>query len=116
MRYLVGFVLTLALVASPLGASAQEGEEGATLEPSAEEPPSTPAPESQAPDIETLSQRAIEHYEIHYEIPREEKMRHERRRRRGLAIGVPIAVATVVAVVVVVAVGTSLDFGAPQQP
>jgi hypothetical protein len=47
MRYLVGLGLVLALVAAPLSASAQEVEEGAALEPSAEEPApsSEPAPE-----------------------------------------------------------------------
>jgi len=38
MRYLVGFLLVLALLASPLSVSAQTDEEGATSEPSVEEP------------------------------------------------------------------------------
>ncbi|KPK66326.1 MAG: hypothetical protein AMS21_02645 [Gemmatimonas sp. SG8_38_2] len=47
MRYLIGFVLALALVASPLSVSAQDAEEGTAPEPSAGEsaPPSEPAPE-----------------------------------------------------------------------
>jgi hypothetical protein len=50
MRYLVGFVLVLALVASPLSTSAQDAEEGETSEPSAEEstPSAEPAPEEPA--------------------------------------------------------------------
>ena len=65
MRYVVGFVLfLLALVASVRSASAQAGEEGETPEPNLEEPVSSPAPESEVPDIDALSQRAIEHYEI----------------------------------------------------
>ena len=45
MRYLVGFVFLLALVASPLSVSAQTGEEGETTEPNLQEPapPSEPA-------------------------------------------------------------------------
>ena len=51
MRYLVGFVFVLAaLVAPPLSAGAQDGEESTTVEPSAEEPTpsSEPAPEEPA--------------------------------------------------------------------
>jgi hypothetical protein len=48
MRYLVGFVLVLALVASPLSTSAQDAEEGETSEPSAEE--STPSAEPAGDD------------------------------------------------------------------
>jgi hypothetical protein len=58
---------------------------------------SSPAPETEAPNIDTLSQRAIEHYEIQSE----EKKKLERRRRRGLTIGVPIAVAVVVVAMMV---------------
>ena len=47
MRYVVGFVFALALVASPLTANAQAGDEDATSEPNLEEPaaPSEPAGE-----------------------------------------------------------------------
>jgi hypothetical protein len=50
MRYLVGFVVLVALGISPLSASAQAGEEGATSEPTLQEPapPSEPAPEEPA--------------------------------------------------------------------
>ena len=121
MRYLIGFVLVLALVASSLSVSAQAGEEAvpkvalaihtqhrlppqlmlrasyylyldadadngamsdqtepnaeepksaqadgevATSESNLEEPVSSPAPATEVPDIDTLSQRSIEHYEI----------------------------------------------------
>jgi hypothetical protein len=55
MRYLVGFVCVLAgLVALPLSASAQDGEEGATPEPSLHEPAAStePAPEEPALRLE----------------------------------------------------------------
>ena len=84
--------------------SAQADGEVATSESNLEEPVSSPAPGTEVPDIDTLSQRAVEHYEIHYKIPSEEKKKHERRRRRGLAIGVSIAVAVVVGVAVAAAV------------
>ena len=51
MRYLVGFVFVLALVASPLGVSAQTGEKGATPEPNLEEP---------APSAETAEEPALQ--------------------------------------------------------
>ena len=54
MRYLVGLVLALALLASPLSVSAQDAEEGATSEPGAQEPApsSEPAGEERVPGIE----------------------------------------------------------------
>jgi hypothetical protein len=50
MRYLVGFVLAMALAVSPLIVSAQDAEEATTVEPNAEEPApsSEPAPEEPA--------------------------------------------------------------------
>jgi hypothetical protein len=96
-----------------LDADADNGATSDQTEPKAEEPKSAqadgevatsdPAPGTEVPDIDTLSQRAIEHYEIQSE----EKEKYERRRRRARRIGVPIAVAAVVAVVVVGAVGAS---------
>jgi hypothetical protein len=44
--------------------SAQADGEVATSESNLEEPVSSPAPGTEVPDIDTLSQRAIEHYEI----------------------------------------------------
>jgi hypothetical protein len=74
------------------------------------EPVSSPAPETEMPDINTLSQRAIEHYDIHYKTRSEEQKKQERRRRRGLTIGIPIAVVTVVCVVLgTVAVSRSFE-------
>ena len=62
-RYLIGFMCMLAgLVASPLSASAQDAEEGATSEPNLQESVSEPAPEEpgpQVPDIDTLSQLIV---------------------------------------------------------
>jgi len=75
VRYFVGFVLA-GLVALPLSASAQTGQEGAMPEEPVSSPaPGTEVPELRAPtpDIETLSQRAIEHYEIQRAQPRSKK-------------------------------------------
>jgi hypothetical protein len=79
------------LAALPQSASAQAGAEGETSESNLQEPEpsSEPAPEEPAlevPDIDTLSQRAIEHYEIQSE----EKEKYERRRRRARRIGVEV--------------------------
>jgi len=46
--------------------SAQGNGEVATSESNLEEPVSSPAPGTEVPDIETLSQRAIEHHDIKY--------------------------------------------------
>ncbi len=61
MRYLVGFVIPLALVASPLSVSAQDAEEAATAEPSAEEaaPSSEPGPEEPALELK-LDEAGVE--------------------------------------------------------
>jgi hypothetical protein len=82
--------------------NAQADGEVAPSESNLEEPVSSTAPGTEVPDIDTLSQRAIEHYET-----QSEEKKHERRRRRGLTIGVPIVVAMVVGGLVVVAVGAS---------
>ncbi len=54
MRHLIGFVCVAVLVGSPQSASAQDGEEGATSEPNAQEPApsSEPAPEQPALQLE----------------------------------------------------------------
>jgi hypothetical protein len=65
MHYSAGFTLLLVvLVGSVRSASAQAGEKGETPEPNLEKPVSSPAPETEAPNIDALSERAIEHYEI----------------------------------------------------
>ena len=117
MRYLFGFLCVCVLGVVPLSASAQAGEEGTTSEQNLQEPASeepalelklddagvAAAPEAEVPDIATLSQRAIEDFEIQ----RAEKEKYERRRRRARRIGIPIAVAVVIVAVVFVAVGAS---------
>ena len=62
MRYLVSFVLVLALMALPLSASAQAGEEGTTSEPNLQEPaPSTePAPGEPALQLEARDSAGVE--------------------------------------------------------
>jgi len=83
--------------------SAQADDEVATSESSLEEPVPSPAPGTEVPDIDTLSQRAIEHYEIQSE----ENKKYERRRRRALTIGVPILAAAVLGTAVAAGVGAS---------
>ncbi|MBW2381964.1 MAG: hypothetical protein JRG70_21010, partial [Deltaproteobacteria bacterium] len=110
MRYLVGFVFVLALMALPQNTSAQAGEEGTTSEPNLDEPVSSPPPGTEVPDIDTLSQRAIEHYEIRYEIQSEEledtgEKMELRVKRAKIGFGVSAGVAG--AGVVLLAVGLS---------
>ena len=59
MRYLAGFVFVLTLAVLPLSVSAQDGEEGATSEPIAEERSSEPAPEEPALQLQ-LDEAGVE--------------------------------------------------------
>jgi hypothetical protein len=88
MRYLVGFVVVVALAASPLNVSAQDAEESASSEPNLEEPMSSSAPKAKVPDIATLSQRAIEHYEIQSAQSQRRRRRAGTGRKVGIAVGV----------------------------
>jgi predicted nucleic acid-binding Zn ribbon protein len=89
--------------------SAQADGEVATSESNLEEPVSSPAPGTEVPDIDTLSQTAIERHEIQSAQRTEEKKTHERRRRRALAIGVSIALAVVFVAVAGAATAASMD-------
>ena len=117
MRYLVGLAVAFALVAGPLSVSAQGGGEGVTSEPKLREPASSPTPESEVPDIETLSQRAIEHYEEMKAQPRSAKQQRKRRRRQGgtgrkagIALGVIAGVTLVgLGIAAPIAVSNSFD-------
>ena len=99
-------VMGLAGLALPLSVSAQDAKESTTVKPSAEEsaPPSEPAPRTQAPDIDTLSQRAIEHYEM--QTWRDEGKLRMKRAKTGLYVsygvaGAGLAIALVASVVAV---------------
>ena len=131
MRYLVGFVFVLALVASPLGVSAQAGEEGTSAEPSGEQPaqptqptpsrlerwhpeafvdPSQPASEP-APKLEVDS-TALEVTPTGppplYELERQEEEK-KRRRRLGLGIGLGVGLVVVGVAVMVAAAAATLN-------
>jgi hypothetical protein len=75
--------------------SAQADGEVATSGSNLEESVSSPAPGTAVPDIDTLSQRAIEHHEIHYKTPNEGSKKPNRRRRRAIALGVTIPILVV---------------------
>jgi len=70
--------------------SAQADGEVATSESNLEEPVSSPAPGTEVPDIDTLSQRAIEHYEIQSEQSGRQGGTGGRSRgaKAGIAVGV----------------------------
>jgi hypothetical protein len=98
MRYLVGFVLAMALAVSPLIVSAQDAEEATTVEPNAEEPApsSEPAPEEPALQLQ-LDDAGVE---VAPSPPRtpdgftlEEMELRLKRARRGLYISAGIFVA-----------------------
>jgi hypothetical protein len=103
MRYLVGFAL--ALVASPLSASAQDAEEGTTSEPSLQEPEpsSEPAPDEPALELKLddagivvvpSQPRTADGYTLM------EMERRVQRAKIGLGVSVPfILVGTMVAVI-----------------
>ena len=88
MRYLVGLVVVVVVAASPLNVSAQDAEESASSEPNLEEPVSTSAPEAEVPDIATISQRSIQHYEIQSA----QTQRHRRQRGTGRKVGIAVGV------------------------
>jgi hypothetical protein len=84
--------------------SAQGDGEVATSESNLEEPVSSPAPGTEVPDIDILSQRATEHYEIrraHYESQRAPSGRQggtggrSRAAKAGIAVGVTVGVVLV---------------------
>jgi hypothetical protein len=106
MRYLVGFVLVLALVASPLNASAQAGEVAA---PSHEPAPEQPALQLQLDDagVEVLPSppRTPDGYTL------EEADRRVRRARIGVGVST-FALSAGLAMVSAAAAG-SLCFGEP---
>jgi hypothetical protein len=98
MRYLVGFVFVLALVASPLSVSAQAGEEG--TEPTVEEPiPEQPAPPSEPAPEEPALQLKLDDAGVGVvpSPPRTEdgytlEEMNVRVRRAGIGLGVSSAV------------------------
>ena len=109
MRYLVGFVCVLALLASPLGVSAQtEKEVGSRLErwhPEAFVDPTKPAPEpslqleldSAGLEVTPTALPTVEEFEL--------RKTDLRKRRRTIGIGV-----SVIVVAVGVAVGVAMSF------
>ena len=114
MRYLVVFLLALALVAPPRGLSAQEGEDGA-------EPPTVgtqPARQTQPTQswLERIHPEAFEApakkpdsgIEIGY-VPASSQPHTEEGRRRGISKGGKIAIAVLVPVMVV-SVGLGVGF------
>ena len=94
MRYLVGFMLVLALVALPLSVSAQAAEETTTAEPSAEEavPSSEPTPEKPALELKLdgagVEVAPTEDWTVWRPFTPEESDAHRRvtRARTGLAV------------------------------
>jgi len=80
--------------------SAQADGEVATSESNLEEPVSSPAPGTEVPDIDTLSQRAIEHYEIQSAQSAQSGRqggtgRRSRGAKAGIAVGVILGVGLV---------------------
>ena len=129
MRYLFGFICVCALAgALPLSASAQAGEEGASVEPSAEEPaqssqwtqsrlerwhpeafvdPTKPASEP-ALQLE-LDSAGLEVTPTALPTVEELELRKTELRKRRRAIGIGVSV-IVVAVGVAVGVGVAVSF------
>jgi hypothetical protein len=87
MRYLFGFICVLALLASPLSVSAQEGEEGTTSEPNLDEPAPTSEPAPEEPALQLRLDAAG--VEVAPSTPRTEYLKtHVRRARIGLSVSV----------------------------
>ena len=77
--------------------SAQADGEVATSESNLEEPVSSPAPATEVPDIDTLSQRSIEHYEVQSAETGRQGGTGSRSRgaKAGIAVGVILGVGLV---------------------
>ncbi len=83
--------------------SAQADGEVATSESNLDEPVSSPAPGTEAPDIDTLSQSAIEHYEIQSaQSAQSGRQGGTGRRSRGAKAGIAVGV---------ILLGAGLGFG-----
>ena len=86
------------------GTEWNDNAEAESVEPNLDESVSSSAPSDEVPDIETLSQRAIEHYEI--QSAQSQKQRAKRKRgwvaertpgkKAGIALGVIVGVGGVV--------------------
>ena len=89
MRCLVGFVLVLALVASPMRASAQVGEEGgSSAEPSRSEVAADPAKSASEPALKLgLDSDDLEVTPIELPLPRECKPGYMAGPAVGIAVG-----------------------------
>ena len=93
MRYLVGFMFVLALVAAPLSVSAQVDDEGKAAE-SAETPQPARGVRRWHPEafVDPLApDKAKSDFEIEY-VPVEPQEAPNRRRRRAIALGVTIPI------------------------
>ena len=104
MRYLVGFMFVLALVAAPLSVSAQVDDEGKAAE-SADAPQPARGVRRWHPEafVDPLApDKAKYDFEIEY-VPVEPQEATNRRRRRKIALGVTIPI---------VIVGVALGIGA----
>ena len=73
--------------------STRADDDVASPEPILDESVASPALGTEGPDIDTLSQRSIEHYEIHHETLGQKTS--NRRRRRAIALGVTIPILVV---------------------
>ena len=117
MRYLVGFLFLLALVALPFGVSAQTGQEGAIQEPTVEEslPSPEPAPEQPALELK-LDDDSVKLAPGSYRLPDREPTFEEmelRVRRAKIGFGVSAGVAGAGLMLVPVGYGIASDGGAP---
>ena len=108
MRYLVGSMCVLALLASPLGASAQTEKEGSSrLErwhPEAFVDPSKPEPSLEL----ELDSSGLEVTPAALPTP-EERRRQEANQRKKRNVGIAVGVILIVGVVVGVAAGASVS-------
>ena len=107
MRYLVGFMFVLALVAAPLSASAQVDDKGKAAE-SADTPQPARGVRRWHPEafVDPLApDKAKSDFEIEYVPVEPQEATNRRRRRRKIALGVTIPI---LVVGVVLAIGAGL--------
>jgi hypothetical protein len=117
MRYLFGFLCVCALMALPLSASAQGGEEGATSEPNLQEPEpsSEPAPEQPALQLK-LDDAGVEIVPSPPRTPDGYTLEEMERRVRGAKIGLGVSVPFIMMGTFVAVIASGLgEFAVPEE-
>jgi len=117
MRYLVGFVFVLALVALPQNTTAQAGEEGATSESNLQEPAPSTEPAREEPALQLkLDDAGVEVVPSPPRTPDGYTLEEMERRVRGAKIGLGVSVPFIMMGTFVAVIASGLgEFAVPEE-